>query len=152
VEADAAEDNIRCVILFDNEEVSVGSFRAYADVQVGSVSNHGAESNLLPSFVERISAMSDYSSVGYHNLLANSFLISADMGHAVSPTRVSVTAAEIQPDQPELREQVRGQPRTKAQRRSGDQDEREPAIHQYGTDDFPPSTYRQEGRCAAAGV
>jgi aspartyl aminopeptidase len=65
-----------------------GRYRAHTDIQVGSVSNHGAESNLLPSFVERISAMSDYSSVGYHNLLANSFLISADMGHAVSPTRV----------------------------------------------------------------
>ncbi|WVR06333.1 hypothetical protein IAU60_003364 [Kwoniella sp. DSM 27419] len=66
------EDSIRCVILFDNEEV-------------GSVSHHGAESNLLPSFVERIVQLSEYTKVGYHQLLANSFLVSADMGHAVNP-------------------------------------------------------------------
>ncbi|WWC70772.1 uncharacterized protein I206_104723 [Kwoniella pini CBS 10737] len=66
------EDTIRCVILFDNEEV-------------GSVSHHGAESNLLPSFVERITQLPEYQNIGYHNLLANSFLVSADMGHAVNP-------------------------------------------------------------------
>ncbi|WWC62589.1 uncharacterized protein I303_105186 [Kwoniella dejecticola CBS 10117] len=66
------EDTIRCVILFDNEEV-------------GSVSHHGAESNLLPSFVERITQLPEYERIGYHNLLANSFLVSADMGHAVNP-------------------------------------------------------------------
>jgi aspartyl aminopeptidase len=61
------------VILYDNEEV-------------GSVSYQGAESNLLPSFVERIAGLKDYEGVGYHQLLANSFLISADAGHAVSPS------------------------------------------------------------------
>jgi aspartyl aminopeptidase len=50
--------------------------------QVGSVSNHGAESNLLPSFVEMISKLS---SRGYYQILSNSFLISADMGHAIHP-------------------------------------------------------------------
>jgi aspartyl aminopeptidase len=64
------ENNINCVILYDNEEV-------------GSVSHQGAESNLLPSFVERIAALDDYKGIGYHQLLANSFLISADAGHAV---------------------------------------------------------------------
>ena len=59
------------MILYDNEEV-------------GSVSHQGAESNLLPSFVERIAALGDYKGIGYHQLLANSFLISADAGHAVS--------------------------------------------------------------------
>ena len=65
------ENNINCVILYDNEEV-------------GSVSFQGAESNLLPSFVERIASLEDYEKIGYHQLLANSFLISADAGHAVS--------------------------------------------------------------------
>jgi len=65
------ENNINCVILYDNEEV-------------GSVSFQGAESNLLPSFVERIASLKDYEKIGYHQLLANSFLISADAGHAVS--------------------------------------------------------------------
>lgn len=73
VKASNAEDesNIRCVILFDNEEV-------------GSVSHHGAESNLLPAFVERLVQLKDYKDMGYYTMLANSFLISADMGHAVS--------------------------------------------------------------------
>ena len=48
------------------------------------MSHHGAESNLLPSFVERIASLPDYKHTAYHQLLANSFLISADMGHAVS--------------------------------------------------------------------
>jgi len=68
---DLTENNINCVILYDNEEV-------------GSVSHQGAESNLLPSFVERIAALDHYKGIGYHQLLANSFLISADAGHAVS--------------------------------------------------------------------
>ncbi|WVW84681.1 hypothetical protein I302_106715 [Kwoniella bestiolae CBS 10118] len=68
----SSDSTVRCVILFDNEEV-------------GSVSHHGAESNLLPSFVERIVSLPAYEKIGYHNLLANSFLVSADMGHAVNP-------------------------------------------------------------------
>ena len=34
--------------------------------------------------MERIAALDDYKGIGYHQLLANSFLISADAGHAVS--------------------------------------------------------------------
>ncbi|KAL1412914.1 hypothetical protein Q8F55_000663 [Vanrija albida] len=77
VEAEAAsgkdsdEPNVRCVILFDNEEV-------------GSVSHHGAESNLLPSFVEMLTKLPN-ADRGYYQILANSFLISADMGHAIHP-------------------------------------------------------------------
>ncbi|KAL7423136.1 hypothetical protein Q5752_002436 [Cryptotrichosporon argae] len=62
--------SVRCVILFDNEEV-------------GSVSHHGAESNLLPSFVELVTALPGYGA--YYATLASSFLVSADMGHAVNP-------------------------------------------------------------------
>ncbi|EIW66786.1 hypothetical protein TREMEDRAFT_34565, partial [Tremella mesenterica DSM 1558] len=65
-------ENIRCVILFDNEEV-------------GSISNHGAESNLLPGFVDKICSLPDYRDRGAYNLLTGSFLISADMGHAINP-------------------------------------------------------------------
>lgn len=93
----SSDNNIRCVILFDNEEVSSPFHSRKSPCeerpvikltlasQVGSVSHHGAESDLLPSFVERIVALPDFSHVGYHQMLANSFLISADMGHAVSP-------------------------------------------------------------------
>lgn len=69
--SDSKEPNVRCVILFDNEEV-------------GSVSNHGAESNLLPSFVEMLSRLPS-SDKGEYQILANSYLISADMAHAVHP-------------------------------------------------------------------
>lgn len=90
VEVPAAkeENNIRCVILFDNEEVCSPRLAIVGIAltgQVGSVSHHGAESNLLPSFVERVVGLPEYASIGYHQMLANSYLISADMGHAVSP-------------------------------------------------------------------
>jgi len=75
------ENNINCVILYDNEEV-------------GSVSHQGAQSNLLPSFVEQIAAMDDYKKIGYHQLLSNSFLISADAGHAVCPILLSLSVLE----------------------------------------------------------
>ncbi|ORX40092.1 aspartyl aminopeptidase [Kockovaella imperatae] len=66
------DDNVHAVIVFDNEEI-------------GSISNHGAESNILPSFVERIVAMPEFAEIGYQRMLAHSFLISADMGHALHP-------------------------------------------------------------------
>nr|ODN93997.1 aspartyl aminopeptidase [Cryptococcus depauperatus CBS 7841] len=66
------EPNIRCVILFDNEEV-------------GSVSHQGAKSNLLPGFVELITKTGTYGDGGFYEMLAKSFLISADMGHAIHP-------------------------------------------------------------------
>ncbi|ODN81683.1 hypothetical protein L202_02080 [Cryptococcus amylolentus CBS 6039] len=80
----ADETNIRAVVLFDNEEV-------------GSVSHHGAESNILPAFVERIAALEDYKEKGYFNLLANSFVISADMGHAIHPNYESRYEANLAP-------------------------------------------------------
>lgn len=55
------------------------------------MSHHGAESNLLPSFIHLLTSPSSpdhlepFRSAGYHQVLANSFLISADMGHAIHP-------------------------------------------------------------------
>lgn len=77
VEAEAAsgqaskEENVRCALIYDNEEV-------------GSVSNHGAESNILPSFIEMLAGLPN-ADRGYYQILANSYLISADMGHALHP-------------------------------------------------------------------
>lgn len=65
---------------------------------MGSVSYQGAESNLLPSFVEKIAAMEEYKGIGYHQLLANSFLISADAGHAVSPSLKVIRRRAIRSD------------------------------------------------------
>ncbi|CED82722.1 aspartyl aminopeptidase [Phaffia rhodozyma] len=68
------------ILLFDHEEV-------------GSVSHHGAESNMLPSLVTRLTAAglnvseADSSTIvgRTDEALAKSFLVSADMGHAMHP-------------------------------------------------------------------
>ncbi|TDL29383.1 aspartyl aminopeptidase [Rickenella mellea] len=65
------EGNVNCVALFNHEEV-------------GSVSSTGAESSLIPSLIHRLSPTS--TSLGQS--IASSFLVSADMGHAVHPNYV----------------------------------------------------------------
>ncbi|KAK3807921.1 MAG: peptidase M18 [Benniella sp.] len=74
----ANDSNIRLVSLFDNEEV-------------GSNTAHGADSNLLPSTFERLS-LATYDgdananvATAYLEALPKSYLISADMAHAVHP-------------------------------------------------------------------
>ncbi|PVU91832.1 hypothetical protein BB561_004183 [Smittium simulii] len=64
------DDRIRMVALFDNEEV-------------GSRSAYGADSSLLTDTIHRLQVGGDNSS--YEIACANSFLISADMAHAVHP-------------------------------------------------------------------
>lgn len=69
-----SESNVRVCMLFDNEEV-------------GSVSYQGAASSLLDRLVSRVvSAFPDSESVhAQERSYANSFLISADMAHALHP-------------------------------------------------------------------
>jgi len=62
------EENIRMIALFDNEEV-------------GSDSYMGAGSNLMSSLLRRIVG----DSTRYDSAIAKSFLISADMAHALHP-------------------------------------------------------------------
>ncbi|KAI9031728.1 peptidase M18 [Phycomyces nitens] len=74
------ETNIRLVSLFDNEEV-------------GSTTAHGANSNLLPSTLERLvatdigkaSKTSNGNKISFEQALQKSMLVSADMAHAVHP-------------------------------------------------------------------
>ncbi|KAL0084794.1 peptidase M18 [Phycomyces blakesleeanus] len=79
----ADETNIRLVSLFDNEEV-------------GSTTAHGANSNLLPSTLERLVATevgkasknttsSNNNKISFEQALQKSMLVSADMAHAVHP-------------------------------------------------------------------
>ncbi|KAL8991108.1 MAG: hypothetical protein Q9177_000396 [Variospora cf. flavescens] len=74
----SALDNERCIrliSLFDNEEI-------------GSTTAQGADSNLLPSIIRRLSVIgsgSDQTDTAYEQTLATSFLISADMAHSVNP-------------------------------------------------------------------
>lgn len=60
--------NVNCVALFNHEEI-------------GSVSTTGAESSLIPSLLQRLSPEPAL----YSQSVSRSFLVSADMGHAVHP-------------------------------------------------------------------
>ena len=74
------ESSIRLISLFDHEEI-------------GSQTAQGADSNLLPSVLRRLSVIpSDIfsleestSSTAYEQTLSSSFLLSADMAHSVNP-------------------------------------------------------------------
>jgi aspartyl aminopeptidase len=63
---------VNCIALFNHEEV-------------GSVSTTGAASSLIPSLLERLSP----TPADYHQSIARSFILSADMGHAVHPNYTS---------------------------------------------------------------
>lgn len=62
------EGNVNCIALFNHEEI-------------GSVSSSGAESSLIPSLLNRLSP----TPATLAQSIAHSFLISADMGHALHP-------------------------------------------------------------------
>ena len=62
------EGNVNCIALFNHEEI-------------GSVSSSGAASSLIPTLLERLSP----TPATLAQSIARSFLVSADMGHAVHP-------------------------------------------------------------------
>jgi len=62
------EGNVNCIALFNHEEI-------------GSVSTSGAESSLIPSLLNRLST----TPAALAQSISRSFLISADMGHALHP-------------------------------------------------------------------
>ena len=66
------EGNVNCIALFNHEEI-------------GSVSTTGAQSSLIPCLLERLSP----SPALHAQSIARSFLVSADMGHAVHPNYTS---------------------------------------------------------------
>ncbi len=65
-------DVVPLIALFDHEEI-------------GSASAYGAEAPLLATVIERIVASKGGSRDAYHQVLARSLCISADMAHAVHP-------------------------------------------------------------------
>lgn len=93
--------NIRLISLFDDEEI-------------GSLTAQGANSNFLPAVIKRLSVhasrsetdseeeydrvASDISSTAYEQTLATSFLISADMAHAVNPNYATKYEADHKPE------------------------------------------------------
>lgn len=64
-----SEGNVNCIALFNHEEV-------------GSVSTTGADGSLIPLLLQRLSPESST----YAQSIAKSFIISADMTHAVHPS------------------------------------------------------------------
>ncbi|KAK3391687.1 peptidase M18 [Sordaria brevicollis] len=76
------DPSIRLVSCFDHEEI-------------GSLSAHGADSNLLPAILRRLSVIpslnadstepTPLSETAFEQTLATSFLVSADMAHSVHP-------------------------------------------------------------------
>ena len=66
------EGNVNCIALFNHEEI-------------GSVSTSGAESSLIPSLLHRLSP----TPATLAQSISRSFLISADMGHALHPNYTS---------------------------------------------------------------
>jgi aspartyl aminopeptidase len=102
LESDSALDNdatIRVLACFDHEEI-------------GSLSAQGADSNLLPSLIKRLSlviptdsAESDKSydklddnSTAYEQTLIKSFLVSADVSHSVNPNYAGKYEADHKPE------------------------------------------------------
>ena len=85
---DKSSSIIRLVSLFDDEEI-------------GSLLRQGAQSNLLPSTISRILDSLSPSAHAGADLLArtyaNSFLVSADVTHAVNPNFLSSYLAEHSP-------------------------------------------------------
>ena len=84
------ESSIRLISLFDHEEI-------------GSNTAQGADSNVLPTILRRLSVLGledhEPNNTYYEQSLASSFLISADMAHSVNPNY----AAKYEPDhKPEM--------------------------------------------------
>lgn len=85
-----ALDNERCirlVSLFDHEEI-------------GSQTAQGADSNLLPAVIRRLSVVGAGTDkeTAYEQTLATSFLVSADMAHSVNPNYASKYESDHKPE------------------------------------------------------
>ena len=98
------ESTIRLIALFDHEEI-------------GSLSAQGADSNILPAVIRRLSVLpSEFeripnsqdlydqirhdasSSTAYEQTLSTSFLISADMAHSINPNYAGKYEASHRPE------------------------------------------------------
>jgi aspartyl aminopeptidase len=79
-EASASPGNVNCIALFNHEEI-------------GSVSTSGAESSMIPTLLNRLSPTPEALSIS----ISKSFLISADMGHALHPNYESKHELNHQP-------------------------------------------------------
>ena len=74
----------KLLAIFDNEEV-------------GSYTKQGAGSPILKHIIARLASQQDNSSEPLFRAIANSFMISADMAHAVHPNKAEMHDALMQP-------------------------------------------------------
>ncbi|KAJ5594100.1 Aspartyl aminopeptidase [Penicillium hispanicum] len=85
------ESAIRLIALFDHEEI-------------GSRTAQGADSNVLPAIIRRLSVLPSSSastedvSTAYEQTLSTSFLISADMAHSINPNYAAKYEADHKPE------------------------------------------------------
>ncbi|KAL5332963.1 aminopeptidase I zinc metalloprotease [Aspergillus crustosus] len=84
------ESTIRLIALFDHEEI-------------GSRTAQGADSNVLPSIIRRLSVLPSTSgdvdtATAYEQTLSTSFLLSADMAHAVHPNYSAKYESDHRPE------------------------------------------------------
>lgn len=89
------ESCIRLICCFDHEEI-------------GSLTAQGANSNLLPAVLSRLSVIPDAGATGnaesnatstaYEQTLSTSFLISADMAHSINPNYVTKYESDHKPE------------------------------------------------------
>ncbi|KAL9125017.1 MAG: hypothetical protein Q9217_005721 [Psora testacea] len=81
------DSSIRLIALFDHEEI-------------GSNTAQGADSNVLPSIIRRLSVLGedDTDSTSYEQSLASSFLVSADMAHSVNPNYAGKYESDHKPE------------------------------------------------------
>ena len=90
------EANIRLISIFDHEEI-------------GSTSAQGADSNLLPAVIRRLSVLPApdgqttaedpaSSATAYEQTVSTSFLISADMAHSVNPNYSAKYESDHKPE------------------------------------------------------
>ena len=83
------ESSIRLISLFDHEEI-------------GSNTAQGADSNLLPAIIRRLSVLGldndEKNNTYFEQSLASSFLISADMAHSVNPNYSAKYESDHKPE------------------------------------------------------
>ena len=79
--------------LEDTDSSAIKIVGCFDDEEIGSLLRQGAHSNLLPSALERICEAFSEDSCGancFSRMYANSFMISADVSHAVNPNFLGV--------------------------------------------------------------
>lgn len=86
-EALGDETSIRLIALFDHEEI-------------GSNTAQGADSNVLPTILRRLSVLNAQvpETTTYEESLSSSFLISADMAHSVNPNYAAKYETDHKPE------------------------------------------------------